>query len=178
MRFSSAADGSQTANLAASKGAGARPGTGDGGQVILEAAPVSTGRNARVTEAGGYRSRWLAQRSPSSSTRARVLKRSFTGDISSPSKDVCGVVLEVPNAGLGSPSRGLACGPARWTARAGSRRTGARPAQAVFLVGTERDAYLAGEPANDGRFVPSSRTRWNAPEEARRCGGDATAAVL
>ena len=28
------------------------------------------------------------------------------------------------------------------------------PAQAVFLVGGERDAYLAGEPADDARFVP------------------------
>jgi hypothetical protein len=31
---------------------------------------------------------------------------------------------------------------------------GALPAQAVFLVGEERDAYLAGEPADDARFVP------------------------
>ena len=31
---------------------------------------------------------------------------------------------------------------------------GALPAQAVFLVGGERDAYLAGEPVDDARFVP------------------------
>ena len=30
---------------------------------------------------------------------------------------------------------------------------GALPAQAVFLVGAERDAYLADEPVDDGRFV-------------------------
>jgi hypothetical protein len=30
---------------------------------------------------------------------------------------------------------------------------GALPAQAVFLVGSERDAYHAGEPANDARFI-------------------------
>jgi hypothetical protein len=30
---------------------------------------------------------------------------------------------------------------------------GARPQQAVFLPGEEREAYLAGEPVDDGRFV-------------------------
>ncbi|HMF47202.1 MAG TPA: hypothetical protein VK603_01070, partial [Candidatus Saccharimonadales bacterium] len=30
---------------------------------------------------------------------------------------------------------------------------GARPLQAVFLVGEEREAYLGGEPANDDRFI-------------------------
>jgi acetyl esterase/lipase len=30
---------------------------------------------------------------------------------------------------------------------------GALPAQAVLLVGAERDAYLVGEPADDARFV-------------------------
>src|SRR5260221_9195533 len=54
VRFSSSEDGSQTATLRRVEGAQAA-GTGDSGQVIIEAAPVSTGRNARVTEAGGYR---------------------------------------------------------------------------------------------------------------------------
>jgi hypothetical protein len=50
------------------------------------------------------------------------------------------------------------------------------PAQAVFLVGTERDAYLAGEPANDARFVPVfahalEHTGGYAPEEATRVAG-------
>src|SRR5215831_665115 len=54
VRFSSAADGSQTATLRRIEGPLAAR-TGDGGQVIVEAAPVSTGRQARVTEAGDYR---------------------------------------------------------------------------------------------------------------------------
>src|SRR5260221_6671074 len=53
VRFSSSEDGSQTATLRRVEGAQAA-GTGDGGQVIIEAAPVSTGRDARVTESGGY----------------------------------------------------------------------------------------------------------------------------
>ena len=43
-----------------------------------------------------------------------------------------------------------------WRARGGwvQADRGALPAQAVFLVGGERDAYLAGEPVDDARFVP------------------------
>ena len=54
VRFSSSADGSQTATLRRVEGAQAA-GTGDSGQVMIEAAPVSTGRDARVTEASRYR---------------------------------------------------------------------------------------------------------------------------
>jgi len=50
---------------------------------------------------------------------------------------------------------------------------GALPAQAVFLVGTERDAYLAGEPVDDARFVAGfahalEHAGGYAPDEARR----------
>src|SRR5438552_222460 len=49
VRFSSREDGSQTATLRRVAGAHAAE-PGDSGQVIIEAAPVSTGRAARVTE--------------------------------------------------------------------------------------------------------------------------------
>jgi hypothetical protein len=54
VRFSSSADGSQTATVQRGEGAQATE-TGDGGQVVIEAAPVSTGRDARVTETGRHR---------------------------------------------------------------------------------------------------------------------------
>src|SRR5437870_9729044 len=54
VRFSSSKGGAQTATLRRVEGAQAA-GTGDGRQAIVEAAPVSTGREARVTEAGEYR---------------------------------------------------------------------------------------------------------------------------
>src|ERR1700738_1291226 len=54
VRFSSSADGSQTATVRRVEGAEAA-GTGDGGQIIIEAAPVSTGRDARAAEPGRYR---------------------------------------------------------------------------------------------------------------------------
>src|SRR5206468_2242424 len=54
VRFSSPEGRARTATLRRVQGAQAA-GTGDGGQVIVEGAAVSTGREARVTEAGGYR---------------------------------------------------------------------------------------------------------------------------
>src|SRR5256886_11008158 len=54
VRFSSFADGPQTATVRRVEGAQAAE-TGDSGQVMIEAAPVSTGRDARGTEAGRYR---------------------------------------------------------------------------------------------------------------------------
>src|SRR5882757_2858866 len=52
--ISSSKGGSQTATLRHVEGAEAA-GTGDGGQTLVEGAPVSTGREARVTETGDYR---------------------------------------------------------------------------------------------------------------------------
>src|SRR5262252_1561299 len=49
VRFSASGDGSQTAMLRRAEGAQAA-GTSDGGQVIVESAKVSTGRDARVTD--------------------------------------------------------------------------------------------------------------------------------
>src|SRR6478736_5458171 len=156
VRISSSVDGSQTATLRRVEGALAA-GMGDDGQVLFEAAPVSTGRNARLTEAGAY--------------------RFFAGWRSDPfffDKDVCSIVLEVPNSVLGPKRVGLW---ARTLDGAGGGWTqadrGALPAQAVFLVGAERDAYLTGEPANDARFVAVfahelEHAGGYTPEEARR----------
>jgi Domain of unknown function (DUF4331) len=56
VRFSASGDAAQTAMLRRVEGAQAAS-TGDGGQVIVESAKVSMGRNPRVTEAGEYRTR-------------------------------------------------------------------------------------------------------------------------
>jgi hypothetical protein len=78
-------------------------GTGDGGQVIVEGAPVSTGREARMTEAGDYRffAGWRSD--PFFFDRRSALNNlQFTGDDFFADKDVCSIVLEVPNSALGS----------------------------------------------------------------------------
>jgi hypothetical protein len=174
VRFSSSEDGSQTATLRRVEGAQAAA-MGDDGQVIVEAAAVSTGRNARVTESGGYRF-FAGWRSDPFffDTKGALNNLQFTGDDFFADKDVCSMALEVPNSVLGPGRVGLWV---RTLAGAGGgwiqADRGALPAQAVFLVGGERDAYLAGEPADDARFVAVfahelEHAGGYTPEEARR----------
>jgi hypothetical protein len=174
VRFASSEDGSQTATLRRVEGAQAAA-MGDDGQVIVEAAAVSTGRNARVTESGGYRF-FAGWRSDPFffDTKGALNNLQFTGDDFFADKDVCSIALEVPNSVLGPGRVGLWV---RTLAGAGGgwiqADRGALPAQAVFLVGGERDAYLAGEPADDARFVAVfahglEHAGGYTPEEARR----------
>ena len=174
VRFSSSGDGLQTAILRRVEGAQAA-GRGDDGQVIVEAAAVSTGRNARVTEAGGYRF-FAGWRSDPFffDTKGALNNLQFTGDDFFADKDVCSIALEVSNSVLGPRRVGLW---ARTLDGAGGgwiqADRGALPAQAVFLVGAERDAYLTGEPANDARFVAVfahelEHAGGYTPKEARR----------
>jgi hypothetical protein len=101
----------------------------------------------------------------------------FAGDDFFIDKDVCSIVLEVPNSALG-PRRvrlwahTLDDAGGVWV----QADRGALPAQAVFLVGSERDGYHAGEPANDARFIAVfahalEHAGGYAPEEARRVAG-------
>jgi hypothetical protein len=154
VRFSSSKDGAQTATLRRVEGAEAAT-TGDGGQTILEGAPVSTGAEARVTDAGDYRF-FAGWRSDPFffDTLGAVNNLQFTGTDFFAVADVCSIVLEIPNSALGSKKIGLwhrtvdgASG--KWV----QADRGARPSQSVFLTGEEKGAYLAAEPADDARFV-------------------------
>jgi hypothetical protein len=131
-----------------------------------------------VTEAGRYRF-FAGWRSDPFffDTRGALNDLQFTGDDFFIDKDVCSIVLEVPNSALGPKRVGLW---ARTLDGAGGvwvqADRGALPAQAVFLVGSKRDGYLAGEPANDARFIAVfahalEHTGGYAPEEARRVAG-------
>ena len=154
VRFSFSADGSQTATLRRVEGAQAA-GTGDSGQVIIEAAPVSTGRDARVTEAGGYRF-FAGWRSDPFffDVRGALNDLQFTGDDFLIDKDVCSIVLEIPNSALGPKRVGLW---ARTLDGVGGvwvqADRGALPAQAVFLVGSEREAHLGARPSRSGNVM-------------------------
>src|SRR3984957_4781293 len=174
VRFSSAADGSQTATVRRVEGTQAAE-TGDSGAVMIEASPVSMGRDSRVTAAGPYRF-FAGWRSDPFffDTRGALNDLQFTGDDFFIDKDVCSIVLEMPNSALGPKPVGLW---ARTLDGAGGAWVqadrGALPAQAVFLVGSERDRYHAGEPANDARFTTVfahalEHTGGYAPEEATR----------
>src|ERR1700693_3532121 len=154
VRFSPFEGGAQTAILRRIDGPQAA-GTGDEGQVIVEGAPVSTGREARVTEAGDYRF-FAGWRSDPFffDRRGAINNLQFTGDDFFAVKNVCSIVPEVPNSALGRQNLGLW---ARTLDDVGGKWVqadrGARPQQAVFLTGAENADYLTGEPADDARFV-------------------------
>jgi Domain of unknown function (DUF4331) len=174
VRFASTPDGSQTATVRRVEGADAA-GMGDGGRVIIEGAPVSTGRNACVVEVGDHRF-FAGWRSDPFffDVRGMINNQQFTGDDFFGDKDVCSIALEVPNSALGPKRVGL------WARTLDAvdgtwiqADRGALPAQAVILVGEARDDYLAGQPADDTRFVgvfahALEHTGGYSPEAARR----------
>jgi uncharacterized protein DUF4331 len=176
-RFSSSKDGSQTATLRRIDGAKATA-TSGGAQVILEGVPVSTGRDARVEQAGDYRF-FAGWRSDSFffDVMGALNDLHFTGDDFFADKNICSIVLEVPNSIFGQKQVGLW---ARTLVPATSEGggwiqadRGARSSQTPFLAGEQNAAYLAGEPADDARFVPLfahalEHTGEYAPEEAKR----------
>jgi hypothetical protein len=174
VRFSTSEGGRQTATLRRVVGAQAA-GTDDSGQIIVEGAPVSTGPEARVTESGDHRF-FAGWRSDPFffDTRGALNDLQFTGDDFFIEKDVCSIVLEMPNSALGPKrvrlwARTLDGAGEDWV----QADRGALPQQAVFLVGSEREAYLAGEPADDARFIAVfahalEHTGGYEPKEARR----------
>src|SRR6267154_219678 len=107
VRFSSSGGGAQTATLRRVEGVQAA-GTSDGGQVIVEGAPVSMGREAQVTQAGDYRL-FAGWRSDPFffDRRGAVNNLQFTGDDYFADQDVCSIVLEMPNSALGPKEVGL-----------------------------------------------------------------------
>ncbi len=153
MSFSPIAHGMQTASLFRVEGVEAA-GTGDGGRIIVEGVPVSLDREAQVTEAGEYQffAGWRSD--PFFFDPLGALNGfQFTGKDFFIDKDICSIVVELPNTALGAEV-GLW---ARTLQRVGDNWVqadrGGRPSLAVFLPGDERDAYLVAEPANDARFI-------------------------
>jgi hypothetical protein len=153
--FSPFAAGAQAATLRYVEGAQAA-GTGDDGRIILQGAPVSMGRDAKVTEAGDLRffAGWRSDPFFFDPVGA-LADLHFSGKDFFAEKDVCSIVLELPRSALGSKEVGL------WARTLdGASGTwvqadrGARPSQAIFLTGEAKGAYLAAEPANDDRFIP------------------------
>src|SRR4051812_4077569 len=154
VRFSAASDGAQLATVRRAQGKEAA-GVGEAGQIVIDGAPVSMGVEARVTEAGDYRF-FAGWRSDPFffDTEGALNNLQFTGRDFFHGKDVCSIVLEVPNTALGPKTVGLwhrtldgASG--TWV----QADRGALPSQSIFLTGDQKGAYLAGEPAEDARFV-------------------------
>ena len=154
VQFASADDAKQTATVRRVQGVQAA-GVGEEGEVIVQQIPVSVGREAVVTEAGEYRFFFGWRSDPFFfDVNGNFNHMQFTGDDFFLDKNVCSIVIELPNADLGSRRVGIWARTLDKTAEGWVQADrGGRPLQAVFLPGDEREAYLSGEPADDGRFI-------------------------
>jgi hypothetical protein len=173
IQFASSEDGQQTATVRRLQD-GRAAGFGDDGEVVVQGARVSVEREALVTEVGDFRFFFGWRSDPFFlDVIGNFNHMEFTGDDFFIDKDVCSIVLELPNSELQSNELGIW---ARTVDKTGEgwiqADRGARPLQAVFLVGEEREAYLTGEPANDDRFIgvfahELEHTGGYTPEEAK-----------
>ena len=179
VRFASSGGGAQTATLRRLEGAQAA-GTGEGGEVIVQGAPVSMGREAQVTQAGDYRffAGWRSD--PFFFDAGAFNNFQFVGKDFFADKDICSIALEVPNAVLGPQLMGLWARTLSWVDGADGSwvqaERGARASQTPFLTGEQNEAYRAAEPADDARFVGAfahSLEHYGGftPVEARRVAG-------
>jgi hypothetical protein len=175
VRFS-AFEGAQTAIVRRVEGPQAA-GNDDGGLLIVDGAPVSTGREAKITQADDLRF-FAGWRSDPFFCDVEGAKNNFqfTGDDFFADKNVCSIIVEVPNSALGAKevrlwARTLTPGDGGWI----QVERGARPAQAVLLV-EEKEDYLGGEPADDERFIAAfahalEHTGGYSQAEAKRLAG-------
>jgi hypothetical protein len=182
------ADGGMTATVRRVEGPDAA-GMGEDGEIIVQGAPVSMDREARVTEAGAYRffAGWRSDPFFFDALGA-VNNLQFTGEDTFADKDVCSIALELPNSALGGGPgvnlwhRSLVRADGMGSGWVEADR-GARPHQTPFLAGEDRDAYLSAEPAQDERFTAMfahalEHTGGYTPEEARTVAGTLLPDVL
>jgi hypothetical protein len=162
VRFSLSQSGTQTATLRRAEGTQATAAS-DKGEMIVGRASVSAGLEARITEAGDYRF-FAGWRSDPFffDRRGAINNLQFTGDDFFADKNVCSMVLEVPNSALPPKAIGLWHGTLLRSNGSGKGwmqvERGARPLQLFVVLGLSREesrAYLTGEPANDARFIPA-----------------------
>jgi Domain of unknown function (DUF4331) len=155
LRFSPFEAGVQTVTLRCIRGPAAA-GAGDTGELLIEAAPVSLGQTPHIAEGAGHRlfAGWRSD--PFFFDVLGVIAGfKFTEGDFFADKDVCSIVLEIPNTDLGPGPLGVW---ARTLDGVGGRWVqadrGARPGQTPFLTGEALGAYNAAEPVDDRQFVP------------------------
>jgi hypothetical protein len=175
VRLSSLPGGKQSATLRRFEGSQTSEA---GGKIIAEGVPVSMGRETHVVQAGDHRF-FAGWRSDPFFFDVLGVLNNFqftTGDFFA-DKDICSIALEVPNGVLGTKEVGLWARTLIPAEGAGGgwvqADRGARPSQTPFLSGDHNEAYLAGEPADDARFVPVfahslEHTGGYGPDEAKQ----------
>jgi hypothetical protein len=184
VRFAPSSNGGIMATVRRVEGPDAA-GMGEGGEIIIQEAPISMGREARVTAAGVYRffAGWRSDPFFFDALGAVNYLQSrredaLTGEDTFADKDVCSIVLELPNSALGGGAgvnlwhRTLVQADGAGSGWVQADR-GARPHQTPFLAAADLEDYLSAEPAHDERFVPLfahalEHTGGYTPEEAQR----------
>jgi len=154
VQFSSSEDGKQAATARRLQGTRACS-VGEEGEVIVQQAPVSVEKEALVTQVGDFRFFFGWRGDPFFfDVNGNFNHMQFTGDDFFKDKNVCSIVLELPNSELETNKVGIWARTVDKTAQGWVQADrGGRPMQAVFLPGEEREAYLSGEPANDDYFI-------------------------
>lgn len=149
--------------------------TGSEGSIVVDGVAVSTGSDSKVTTAGDILFFAGRRSDPFFFDAAGAINNlTFTGDDFFIDKNVASVILEVPNAALGSDNLKI------WArtvdGSSGSWKQvdrGARASQVPFLAGDRKAAYITAEPANDAQFVATfahslEHSGGYTPEEATR----------
>ena len=186
VRVSPLENGEQSATVRRVEGPNAA-GMGDGGEAIIDDAPVSTGKEAQVTQAADYRffAGWRSDPFFFDAVGA-ANDFQFTGEDFFADKDVCSIVLEVPNSELGDDEVGLwhrtlvPADDGGWV----QADRGAHTQQATLLCPSEeKEAYVSGEPVDDARFVDAlahtlEHAGGYAPGEAKRLAGSRLPDIL
>src|SRR5262249_16962719 len=154
VQFSSSEDGKQAATVRRLQGTRAGS-VGEEGEVIVQQAPVSVEKAGLVTQVGDFRFFFGWRSDPFFfDVNGNFNHMQFTGDDFFKDKNVCSIVLELPNSELETNKVGIWARTVDKTAQGWVQADrGGKPMQAVFLVGEEREAYLSGEPEDDDRFI-------------------------
>src|SRR5712671_6997559 len=178
VQFASSGDGEQSATVRRLQGTRAGS-VGDGDEVIVQQAPVSVGQEALVTQVGDFRFFFGWRSDPFFfDVNGNFNHMQFTGDDFFKDKNVCSIVMELPNSELGTNKTGIWARTVDKTEEGWVQADrGGRPLQAVFLPGEKKDDYLLGEPGDDDRFIgvfahqlehTGGYSREDAVEEARK----------
>jgi hypothetical protein len=173
VRFTATKGGGLTATVRRIDGTQSKR-TGNEGVVVVEGAPVSTGSESKVTDAGDYRffAGWRSD--PFFFDAQGALNGlKFTGHDFFADKNVCSIALEVPTSKLGSKMNFWARTMDGASGSYVQADRNARASQEPFLAGDEKSAYITGEPAQDARFIPVfahslQHTGGYTPDEATR----------
>ena len=169
VQFASSGDGKQTATVRRLQGKQAA-GMGEEGEVIVQQAPVSVGKEALVTQVGDFRFFFGWRSDPFFfDVNGNFNHMQFTGDDFFKDKDVCSIVLELPNSELGTNKVGIW---ARTVEKTGNgwvqADRGGRPLQAVFLPARRKRSTSAASQQTTIASSACSPTSWNTQAVTRR----------